>query len=149
MNLHFSVFDLLDFPPYCSLLLTLLLRAVRSFCRKSTELSGGLFLAACLLLIAQHTFNPLPPAVGPSLFQMSFFLLSNHPTHSFCAGTPHLGEVYSFMWSSLISSYMDWFFFLQMSGKLASTFQPVCVLYYPISKPNNILQIFLKWWLSP
>ena len=74
MSLNFSVFDLLDFPPYCSLLLTLLLRAVSSFCRKSTELSRGLFWAASLLLTAQHTFLPC--------FKCLSFLATIQPTYS-------------------------------------------------------------------
>ena len=148
MSLHFSVFDLLDFPPYCSLFLTLLLRAVSSFCRKSTELSGGLFWAACLLLTAQHTFNPLPPAVGPSLFQMSFLLLRNHPTHSFCAGTPSHFSGKSIVLCDLPWFHLMWtefFLFTRRPENLLLLFYQYFFLYYPISKPINIFQIFLKW----
>ena len=149
MNLHFSLFDLLNFPPYCSSLLILLLRAVSSFFRKSTELSGGLFWATCLLLTAQHTFNPLPPAVGPSLFQMSF-LLSNHPTHSFCAGTPHFSgksTVLCDLWFYLI--WTDFFLFTRCPENLLLLFYQYFFLYYSVSKPINIFWIFLKWWLFP
>ena len=152
MNLHFSLFDLLNFPPYCSSLLILLLRAVSSFFRKSTELSGGLFWATCLLLTAQHTFNPLPPAVGPSLFQMSFLLLSNHPTHSFCAGTPSHFSGKSIVlcdlpWFHLIR--IDFFLFTRCPENLLLLFYQYFFLYYSVSKPINIFQIFLKWWLIP
>ena len=146
MSLHFSIPGLLDFPPYCSSLLTVLLRAVSRFFRKSTELSGGLFWAACLLLIAQHMFNPLPPAVGPSLFQMSF-LLSNHPTHSFWAGTPYFSGksivLCDLPWFHLI--WTDFFLFTRCPENLLLLFYQYFVLYYSVSKPINTFWIFLKW----
>ena len=143
MSLHFSIPGLLDFPPYCSSLLTVLLRAVSRFFRKSTELSGGLFWAACLLLIAQHMFNPLPPAVGPSLFQMSF-LLSNHPTHSFWAGIPYFSGksivLCDLPWFHLI--WTDFFSLYKVSRKLASTFLPVfCPLLFSFQAHQHILDI--------
>ena len=106
---------------------------------------------SCLLMrYAQHTSPPPLPAVGPSLFQMSFLLLSNLPaTHSepglffiSLGGLQFYVIFLNFILCGLI-------LLARLLENVLLLFYHYFVLYYPISSPINIVNIFLKRCLFP